>query len=249
MVAGLTAFYSIRLIVITFLAQPNSSLNDYKGAHESSLPVIIPLVTLAIFAIGLGYISIDLYRGIGTDFISISCPINPNQVTSVDAEFASITAYKLIPFVATLSGTILGYITYINSVAQLNRILSNSIMISVYRFFNNQWNFDSWIINNFIVSGLGLGYGISKLIDRGILESIGPYGFQTSFVKAANSVVTYNTAIITDYAIYIVLGMLSVTILVTVLPAIGLIVPSYSYLLIIINIMSLALISTSSKVG
>ena len=54
--AGLTAFYSFRLIMLTFLTTPNGSKIKYLNVHESSLIVIISLLTLSIFSIFFGYL-------------------------------------------------------------------------------------------------------------------------------------------------------------------------------------------------
>src|SRR6202795_441633 len=42
--AGLTAFYSFRLISLVFLTTPNGSRIVYLNSHEANLAVIIPLV-------------------------------------------------------------------------------------------------------------------------------------------------------------------------------------------------------------
>ena len=217
-VAALTAFYSVRLILITFLTQPRSDSASYRGVHEANIYVIVPLVVLSVFAIGLGYVSSDLYRGIGTDFLSVSAPITPSLVSSVDAEFSSITLYKLTPFLVTILGSLTAYWVYMTNsgVASLNLLLSSGPIKAVYRFFNNQWNFDALIIDGFILKGLRLGHGISKVIDRGILEALGPYGLQQNFMITGSNVAQYSTGILTDYAMYIVLGMLAMIVCFTV---------------------------------
>ena len=48
--AGLTAFYSFRLISLVFLTVPNGPQQSYLNTHESNNKVIIPLFLLALFA-------------------------------------------------------------------------------------------------------------------------------------------------------------------------------------------------------
>ena len=86
--AGLTAFYSFRLIMLTFLTIPNGSKIKYLNVHESSLIVIISLLTLAIFSIFFGYLFSDLFIGIGNNAFSSSMFIHPKNINLVESEFS-----------------------------------------------------------------------------------------------------------------------------------------------------------------
>ena len=65
--------------------------------------------------------------------------------------------------------------------------------------------------NKYIINGgLQLGFVISKVIDRGVIELFGPYGFSTVFTNSGRSISQYDTGVITSYALYIILGLISV---------------------------------------
>jgi len=49
LVAGLTAFYMFRLLIITFLGEPQSK-EKYDHCHESPIQMTIPLIVLAILS-------------------------------------------------------------------------------------------------------------------------------------------------------------------------------------------------------
>src|SRR5271155_935514 len=66
--AGLTAFYSFRLISLVFLTVPNGSRTVYLNSHEANISVIIPLFILALFSIFFGFVFSDLFVGVGSDF-------------------------------------------------------------------------------------------------------------------------------------------------------------------------------------
>src|SRR5580704_15482794 len=66
--AGLTAFYSFRLLSLVFFTIPNGPKVSYLNSHEVSLSVIIPLFLLSLFSICFGYLVSDFYTGVGTDF-------------------------------------------------------------------------------------------------------------------------------------------------------------------------------------
>jgi proton-translocating NADH-quinone oxidoreductase chain L len=67
-VAFLTAFYSFRLVYLTFLAKPNGFKNLYKHIHEADSYILITLTILALCAIIIGYLFSDLLVGLGTFF-------------------------------------------------------------------------------------------------------------------------------------------------------------------------------------
>jgi NADH-quinone oxidoreductase subunit L len=54
--AFFTAFYTWRQISMTFLGKPRTE--SANSASESSKPMVIPLLILAVFAIGLGYVGV-----------------------------------------------------------------------------------------------------------------------------------------------------------------------------------------------
>ena len=80
----------------------------------------------------------------------------------------------------------------------------------MYTFFNGKYLIDI-IYNNFLFAGgLQLGYIVSKVIDRGVIELLGPYGLSTVLTKTGVNVGKLDTGIVTSYALYIVLGLISI---------------------------------------
>ena len=63
-----TAFYSFRLIYLTFLNSVNSSRRLFLKVHESEWLMSVPLIVLSICSLFIGYLSKDLFIGAGTDF-------------------------------------------------------------------------------------------------------------------------------------------------------------------------------------
>jgi NADH:ubiquinone oxidoreductase subunit 5 (subunit L)/multisubunit Na+/H+ antiporter MnhA subunit len=110
--AGLTAFYSFRLISLTFLTYPNAKRVDYLNSHEAAILVIIPLTILALFSIFFGYLTSDLFVGMATDFFGNSIYLHPNYISIVEAEFSLPQFIKLLPVILSLIGAILGIILY-----------------------------------------------------------------------------------------------------------------------------------------
>ena len=210
--AGITAFYSLRLISLVFLTYPNGSKQSYNNSHESNLPVILPLFILSVASIFFGYIFSDLFVGIGTDFFGNAIFIHPNNIFLVEAEFSLNPFIKLLPAIFSFIGAISAYILY--------NFIPNSLVSYfpkfklIYDFLNGKYYFDV-IYNKFIVIfGFNLGFKISKEIDRGIIELFGPYGLAYFANKSAKNLAYLDNGIITTYALYITFSLLTLLILV-----------------------------------
>jgi NADH:ubiquinone oxidoreductase subunit 5 (subunit L)/multisubunit Na+/H+ antiporter MnhA subunit len=66
--AFFTAFYSFRLLYLTFLGQSRSPKTYLLGAHELTPRMGASLAVLALGSIFLGYFAKDLFIGFGTNF-------------------------------------------------------------------------------------------------------------------------------------------------------------------------------------
>nr|YP_009912213.1 NADH dehydrogenase subunit 5 [Phallus echinovolvatus]QLD96651.1 NADH dehydrogenase subunit 5 [Phallus echinovolvatus] len=228
--AGLTAFYSFRLISLTFLTYPNAKKIDYLNSHEASLSVIIPLSILAIFSILFGYVFSDLFVGMGSDFLQNSIYIKPDHITLIEAEFSLPIIIKLLPAIFSLLGSVVSIYLYnktpeflislndskFNKIENYKNKEKKSILLAnkIYTFLNSKFLFDIIYNKYFISKGLKLGYIISKFLDKGLIEMIGPYGLSNVFRKTGKNIAKLDTGVVTTYSLYICLGFLCLLFLV-----------------------------------
>nr|YP_009495479.1 NADH dehydrogenase subunit 5 [Toxarium undulatum]AWQ64126.1 NADH dehydrogenase subunit 5 [Toxarium undulatum] len=182
--AFLTAFYSTRLLFLTFLTKPNGFKSVLTTTSESSYPICTTLAILATPSIFIGFFTKDLFIGLGTDFWGPAIFVLPEQVNIVDAEFINLK-YKLLPIVLSLSGSLLAYLFYTFKNKLVFQMKMSIFGKSLYNFLNRKWFFDK-IYNEFVGQCVyTAGYITSyKTIDRGMLEIFGPYGlsFLVTFV-------------------------------------------------------------------
>ena len=207
--AGITAFYSFRLISLVFLTVPNGSKMSYLNSHESDLAIIIPLFILALFSILFGFVFSDLFVGVGSDFFGNSLFIHPNNISIIEAEFSLSLIIKLLPAILSLVGSVLALFLYHRHPEFINQLIENSLGRKIYGFLNGKYYFDVIYNHYFISKGLLLGYTISKEIDRGAIELLGPYGLSKAFTNTGINIAKLDTGIVTTYALYITLGLLS----------------------------------------
>ena len=212
--AGITAFYSFRLISLVFLTYPNGPKESYLNSHESNIFVIIPLLVLALFSIFFGYIFSDLFVGLGSDFFGNSLFTHPNKISIIEAEFSLNPIIKLLPaFLSLIGASIAIFMYHLQPLFLIN--LSNTVLgRKIYSFLNGKYYFDV-IYNHYLVSaGLNLGYRISKELDRGAIELLGPYGLANSLSNSGLNISKLDTGIITTYSLYITIGLISLLFLV-----------------------------------
>jgi NADH-ubiquinone oxidoreductase chain 5 len=120
--AVFTTLYSIKVLYLTFLANPNgtrayyrlaidnlfSNSKSYKPAHEGDFFLTLPLVILALFSIFFGFITKDIFIGIGSNlFVDNSLFIHPIHEIMIDTEFAVPVLFKLLPFIFTISFSVI----------------------------------------------------------------------------------------------------------------------------------------------
>jgi NADH-ubiquinone oxidoreductase chain 5 len=206
--AGITAFYSFRLISLVFLTKPNGYKQSYLNSHEQDWFIIIPLLILALFSIFFGYLFSDMFTGIGSDFFSNSLFIHPNNISLVETEFSLSVWIKLLPSILSFLGAASALILYHRFPEFIIDLTNNSLGRSIYTLLNSKYYFDV-IYNTYVVkSGFKLGYSISKQIDRGVIELLGPHGLSNVFYNFGKNISKFDTGIITTYALYFTIALL-----------------------------------------
>jgi len=209
-----TAFYSFRLIYLTFLSETNSRKDIMKQVHDAPILMSIPLVILCFGSIFVGYIFKDMFIGMGTDFWgnSIYSFNYLNDVLVLESEFLN-ASIKNIPVVISVIGGLLALITY-NYYPKMYYVGNKPYLLKeIYVFFNKKWLFDL-IYNHYIVRKvLDFGYNTTfKKLDRGFIELIGPTGIVRIMMILAEKVSAFQSGYIYHYVFVIVLGLLFIII-------------------------------------
>ena len=204
--AFFTSFYSFRLLYLTFWVKPNMYKRVAMFVAESSIFMLFPLFILSLGSIFIGYITKDMFLGLGTNFWGTSIFNLVTNVTVLNGEFMPYSI-KLIPLFFSFFGA---FFIYYNNYLLLN---FNYFKISLkfkwlYTFLIKKWYFDT-IYNKFIVYNfILLGFVTLKDIDRGLIEIIGPLGvvrlinYLTKYIKILQSGYIFN------YIFVMVIGLI-----------------------------------------
>ena len=206
--AMFTTLYSVKVLYLTFLTNPNGPLINYKQAHEGDIFMSLPLIILAVFSIFFGFITKDMFIGLGSGFFADNALfIHPSHEIMLDTEFGVPTLFKLLPLLFTISLSVISivlseYLSTILIYFKLSRIGYN-----IFSFFNQRFLIE--LFYNKFITGivLKLGGQTTKVIDKGSIEYIGPYGLEKGLLNLSNNIAKLNTGMVTSYALYILVGL------------------------------------------
>jgi NADH-ubiquinone oxidoreductase chain 5 len=207
--AMFTTLYSVKVLYLTFLTNPNGPLINYKNAHEGGIFMSLPLILLAIFSIFFGYVTKDLFIGIGSAFFSDnSIFIHPLHEIMIDTEFAVPSIFKLLPLIFTISLSIIALIASEYLPNGLITFKFTRIGYNIFSFFNLRF-FIELLYNKYITEVvLKLGGQTTKVLDRGSIELIGPYGLEKVMTNLSKNLEALSTGNVTTYGLYILIGLI-----------------------------------------
>lgn len=198
--AFLTAFYSFRLIYLSFISNTNAFKESFFHVHEGPLVMAIPLGILALGSIFVGYIFKDAFVGLGTTFWNNAITIYPSRITILESEFMP-TNIKLIPVIFSLIGASLAIIIYHLFPFFLFNLKTSSYGRPIYFFLSNKWYWD--FLYNQIIAKPFLNFGLIisyKTLDRGLFEALGPSGLSKAIVYLARMFSLLQSGYIYHYA-------------------------------------------------
>ena len=206
---AMTAYYSFRLIFLSFLAPSNGHKVALQRLHDAPPLLAAPLVPLALGSIFLGYMGKDMMIGLGTDFWGNSIFTLPQNLVLLESEHIP-QGVKLLPLLATFFGVGLAFLfNYSFSFARAGyRAKTQPLGRRLYTTLNRRWFFDK-VYNDFIGEpALGFGYATSwKSLDKGCFEVIGPYGVAQIFPLWSRHISRLQSGVIYHYAVIMLLGL------------------------------------------
>jgi len=206
--ACFTMLYSIKLIYLTFLTYAHGPKGNYEKAHESPWQMSLPLIILGLLSIYLGNISKDFFVGLGSQGLGNGIFMHPNHIILTDTEFGVPIFNKLLPLL--LSGILVIVALYLFEKKPIFLIKINKFIggKNIYRFFNQRYWFEL-IYNRCIVkSTLFIGYVTNTILDKGVLELIGPRGAVASVYKLSNYFASFDSGSIARYGFVMFSGLL-----------------------------------------
>jgi NADH-quinone oxidoreductase subunit L len=201
--AGLTSFYSWRLIWKTFFGEPHDR-EHYEAAHEAPMWMLIPIGVLAAGSILAGFPFKELFVGHhGVEqFFRESVKMNPHILEDMEQ-----MPYLLgqLPFVMMVLGFGISYIFYIRR-PYLPVELANQQPL-LYQFLLNKWYFDELYDLIFVRPAKWIGRFLWKKGDGYVIDGFGPDGVSARVLDITRNVVKIQTGYLYHYAFAMLMGV------------------------------------------
>ena len=204
--AFLTAFYSWRVILMTFHGTSRADERVLAHVHESPKVMLIPLIVLATGALFAGYIGYENFVGHNTaEFWGNSILVLDSHQALENAHHAPFWV-KYLPLGVGLGGIALAYILYMFAPG-LPAVIALSIK-PVYTFVHNKWYFDELYDKVFVKPAFYLGRNLWKTGDGALIDGVGPDGVSAATLNIAKRVARLQTGYLYHYAFAMLGGII-----------------------------------------
>jgi NADH-quinone oxidoreductase subunit L len=200
--AGLTSFYSWRLIFKTFHGEPHDQ-EHYEAAHESPLWMLIPIGILAAGSILAGFPFRELFAGHGVEeFFRESVKMNPHIIEEMHHIPQSIA---FLPTVMMAVGFVVSWLFYLRRPYIPVQLAREHQML--YQFLLNKWYFDELYDLIFVRPAKRIGRFLWKVGDGYIIDGFGPDGVSARVLDVTRNVVRLQTGYLYHYAFAMLIGV------------------------------------------
>jgi NADH-quinone oxidoreductase subunit L len=202
--AFLTAFYSWRLLFMTFYGRSRADHHVLEHVHESPPVMIVPLLVLATGAVIAGKLLDPLF--IGEDWQAFWNGSIFNAPTNhVLAALEHVPAWaEMAPLVVGLAGIAVAYVMYIAFPLLPMRLASQ--FRGIYLFLLNKWYFDELYDAIFVQPTIRLARILWQTGDATIIDGV-PNGLAELTVDGSRQAVKIQTGSLAVYAFVMLIGV------------------------------------------
>ena len=204
--AFLTAFYSWRLLFMTFHGPPRAGEKVMAHVHEAPPVMWVPLVGLAIGAIVIGYLMLPMVSS-DVDFWGTSILVLPIHSALEDAHHVPFWV-KALPMAVGVLGIAGAFLFYVLRPELPGLVAARAR--PVYLFLLNKWYFDELYDFLFVRSAKYLGRNLWKQGDGAVIDGIGPDGFAAATLSVARRAVKLQSGYVYHYAFAMLLGLAAI---------------------------------------
>ena len=203
--AFLTAFYSWRVLLLTFHGNFNSSKEVLDHVHESPFVMLIPLFVLALGAIFSGWYFYNDFVGYNwKEFWGNSIFISEKHKAFKLAHYVPLWV-KYLPIFLAILGILCAYLFYVLN-PNLPKILSKKFSL-IYNLFLNKWYFDELYDYLFVKSFIKFGNFFWKKGDEGTIDRFGPNGISKLVKNISSKSIIIQSGYIYHYAFAMLIGL------------------------------------------
>jgi NADH-quinone oxidoreductase subunit L len=203
--AFMTAFYSWRLLFLTFHGKPRADKHTMAHVHESPLVMMAPLYVLAAGAVFAGWWGHDFFVGEHRlDFWGNSLSVLSGNDTVGEAEHDPEWV-KSLPTLIGLGGILLAFIFYMKMTKLPGKIAS--AFRPLYNLSFNKWYFDELYNLIGVIPAFFVGKKLWKIGDGKIIDGLGPDGIAATIARSSRGASKLETGYVYHYAFAMLVGV------------------------------------------
>tara|TARA_R110002096_G_scaffold70291_6_gene168559 strand:+ start:78 stop:2009 length:1932 start_codon:yes stop_codon:yes gene_type:complete len=203
--ACMTAFYSWRLLFMTFHGEPRADERVMAHVHESPAVMLAPLYVLAAGAIFAGILFAGMMVGENSkEFWGASIFILESNTALHDAHYVPLWV-KVLPVVVSLFGIWLAYVLYIKNRQALVDLVAHAK--GLHAFLYNKWYFDELYRAIFVKPAHALGRILWKGGDGQVIDGFGPDGVAARIADIARGASRLQSGYVYHYAFAMLIGV------------------------------------------
>ena len=203
--AFMTAFYSWRLLIMTFHGAPRADERTMAHVHESPKSMTVPLIVLAIGAIFSGMLGYHYFVGDGLKaFWGDSIFVLPGHDALENAHHSPLWVIAL-PVAVAVAGIALAYWFYMARPGIPGELAGR--FGAIYRFLLNKWYFDELYDWLFVRPAHRVGRGLWKEGDGTLIDGLGPDGLSAVARVLARRVSMLQSGYVYHYAFAMLIGV------------------------------------------
>lgn len=207
--ACMTAFYSWRLLFLTFHGKSRADHHTQEHVHESPWIMLAPLLPLALGSVVAGAWGYDWFVGEGRAEFWRGAILVLAGHDSIAAAHHAGAWVKYLPLAAVLSGIALAYIAYIRLPGLPEKIARMAGLL--YRLPFNKYYFDEIYDFLFVRTARRYGEAFWRWGDNRLIDGFGPDGAAVLAQKIAARTGALQTGYVYHYAFSIVIGVTGIT--------------------------------------
>ncbi len=208
-VAALTAFYSLRLLFMTFHGNTRADHHTFDHAHDAPAVMMLPLWILAAGAVLAGWLFSGYFIGEHhAEFWGAALFTTEAHAAMEEAEHLPLYI-QYMPLMAAALGAFVAYVMYIRrpdiapSLAKTHE--------GLYKFLLNKWYFDEVYDFLFVRPAMRIGRFLWKFGDGKVIDGLGPDGISSVIQRLALRAKQLQSGYVYHYAFAMLLGIAVMT--------------------------------------
>jgi len=202
--AFLTAFYSWRLLILTFHGAPRADHHTMSHVHESPLVMLLPLILLAVGAITTGFVFAPYFIGDGAAQFWNGAIYNLPAKQMMEALHHAPDWVPMVAKAVAISGIALAILIY-GFLPHLPARVAG-MAPRAYRFLLNKWYFDELYDRIFVQPLRRLAVQFWQVGDMRIIDGM-PNGAANMAASTARGMVRLQTGRVANYAFAMIIGL------------------------------------------